>query len=225
MASGFTWGRSIAIAFTGMHARKLARADEAVGPRETDQLVSLNGLSWNQYVALNKAVGDRPGLRMTFLDGVLEIMSPSNVHEHRKKLMARLIEAYADESDLPLIALGSTTYRKKPKRAGAEPDECYHLGFEKEYPDLAIEVVHTSGGIDKLEVFKRLGVREVWFFVDPEIQVFRLGPSGYSRRDRSEVLRGIDLGDLSRLVANTPPSDQYKAVRRYRLSLRRGAKK
>lgn len=39
------------------------------------------------------------------------------------------------------------TMREVPKEAGLEPDECYVIGAEKEYPDLAIEVVWTSGGM------------------------------------------------------------------------------
>ncbi|MEG4506483.1 Uma2 family endonuclease [Microcoleus sp. F6_B4] len=37
---------------------------------------------------------------------------------------------------------------------------------KKAIPDLAIEVVFTSGGIDKLQLYKRLGIPEVWFWED-----------------------------------------------------------
>ena len=75
-----------------------------------------------------------------------------------------MLEIYFQEKRIRYFPLGSTTFRKQAKIGGVEPDESYCLGIEKEVPDFAIEVVVTSGGIDKLEVYKRLGVTEVWFF-------------------------------------------------------------
>ena len=71
--------------------------------------------------------------------------------------IARLLEAYAEEKDLPFNGFGSWTL-KNPLRARAlEPDECYSLSLgEPSRPDLAIEVIWTSGGIDKLEVYRKL---------------------------------------------------------------------
>ena len=46
-------------------------------------------------------------------------------------------------------------------RRGVEPDECYCLGTLAEIPDIAIEIALTSGGIDKLEVYRGLQVPEV----------------------------------------------------------------
>jgi Uma2 family endonuclease len=51
----------------------------------------------------------------------------------------------------------------KAKKVGLEPDECYSIGHARKLPDFALEVVETSGGIDTLEAYRRLGFREVWF--------------------------------------------------------------
>ncbi|MFM6842180.1 MAG: Uma2 family endonuclease, partial [Dolichospermum sp.] len=97
-------------------------------------------------------------------DGVIELMSPSRRHEIHKTIIGSLLEIYFQEKRIRYFPLGSTTLRKQAKRGGVEPDESYCIVIEKEVPDLAIEVVVTSGGIDKLEVYKRLAVAEVWFF-------------------------------------------------------------
>jgi hypothetical protein len=49
----------------------------------------------------------------------------------------------------------------KQVERGVEPDECYVLGdvAEPARPDLAIEVVWSSGGINELEIYRKLGVR------------------------------------------------------------------
>jgi hypothetical protein len=49
--------------------------------------------------------------------------------------------------------------RQRKKQAGGEPDESYCIGIDKAFPDLAIEVVVTSGGINRLDLFHRLGQR------------------------------------------------------------------
>ena len=63
-------------------------------------------------------------------------------------MIARLVEMYAADRDAPLYGYGSTTFRRELKERGLEPDECYCVGADlRTYPDLAIEVVTTSGGI------------------------------------------------------------------------------
>ena len=103
---------------------------------------------------------DTPGLRMTYLDGALELMSPSLTHELNKTTIARLIELYAFVRDLPLVGYGSTTFRREAKERGAEPDECYCVGRrieEGQFPDIVLEVIHTAPLLDKLEVHRGWG--------------------------------------------------------------------
>jgi Uma2 family endonuclease len=136
-------------------------------------------------------------------------------------MIARLVEAFAEEAGVELSGFGNETYRKRKKTAGLEPDECYCIDEEKPFPDLAIEVVQSSGGIDKLEIYRRLGVREVWFFVDGEFEVFRLRGEAYRRARASVALRGIDLREIARIVLTIDRGKQTRAVRTYRRSLRR----
>lgn len=84
-------------------------------------------------------------------------------------------------------------------------------------PDLAIEVVWTSGGIDKLDVYRGLGVREVWFWREGAIEVSVLDTDQYQRRERSVVLSELDLAELARYI---DPENQTDSVRRYRQALR-----
>jgi Uma2 family endonuclease len=189
--------------------------------RDRDHVVVLHGISWKDYDAIDAIRGQdvsRP--RLAYLDGELELMTTGRRHELVKKLMARLIEAYADEREIDLIGVGNTTFRKRAKAAGAEPDECYWLRDEKDVPDLAIEIVHTSGGIDRLEVYRRLGVREVWFWIREDFEVYRLIGEAYRHFQRSVVVRGIDLDAIAELLRTTEPRRQAAVARAYRRSLR-----
>jgi Uma2 family endonuclease len=99
-----------------------------------------------------------------------------------------------------------------------EPDECYLIGSDqgRDTPDLAIEVIWTSGGIDKLEIYRRLGVREVWFWKDGSIQIHVLGGAGYEERARSACLPELDLALLCSFL-DRPTAIQ--AVKGFRAAL------
>lgn len=101
-----------------------ARRPVAARPSNRDQIVVLRNIPWEQYDGLCEARKDSAGPRMAYLDGTLEITSPARKHEHVKTLIARLVEAYGEESELSLNGFGSETFRQKAKDAGVEPDEC-----------------------------------------------------------------------------------------------------
>jgi Uma2 family endonuclease len=177
----------------------------------------MDGVPWDLYVALRDAV-DSPAVRMTYCEGELEIMTVLPPHEIAKKMIARLIELYALEADIPINGYGNTTFRSKAKARGLEPDECYCVGhLLQDFPDIAIEVVITSGGMNKLPVYKGLGVREVWFWKDDAFQLFSLRGPGYEPIRSSELLPGLDLEVLARFARLT---DQHEAAKGFRDWLR-----
>src|SRR5262249_11128845 len=146
-----------------------------------DHVVTLRGATWADYQRLLEMRGDRSAPRITYLNGVVEIMSPSRAHESVKSMIARLLEAWCFENEVDITPYGSWTIENKDAARGAEPDECYVLGDEKEpeRPDLAIEVVWTSSGIEKLEVYRKLGIREVWVWRKRQLSVYGLRDERY----------------------------------------------
>ena len=103
---------------------------------------------------------------------------------------------FCQEHRIPWSAYGNWTLDDESEAAGAEPDECYVFDPDpkrRPRPDLAIEVIRTSGGLDKLEIYRRLCVREVWFWRADAIAVHALAPAGYELQLRSGCLPGIDL--------------------------------
>jgi Uma2 family endonuclease len=174
---------------------------------------------WAQYEALLAARGESAGVRMTYFKGALELMSPSRNHEAIKKLVARLLEAYAEEADLALNGFGSWTLRSEQLDRGLDPDECYVLGPHEraEAPDLAIEIAYSRGHLNKLDVYLGLGVREVWVWRAGLVEVFVLRGAAYERAPKSELLPGLDLDLLVRFVDH---QNQTASVRAYREALR-----
>lgn len=191
-------------------------------PAGAERRFVLHGVPWWTYVALRDALDDRSGLKMTYLHGALELMSPSTLHEDAKKIIARLIEAWAMERDVDLRGFGGATFRREARERGLEPDECYSLGAlaADGVPDLAIEVVVTAGLVDKMAVYAGLGVPEVWVWRPGggPIVVHRLVDGAYHAQDRSDVLPALDVGLLSRFVR--PGESQTALARAYQAALR-----
>jgi Uma2 family endonuclease len=173
----------------------------------------LYGVSWQEYEILGATLGDRPNLQLNYLEGTLEIMAPSREHETIKTVIARLLEAYAEEKDIALNGYGSTTFKKQAKQRGLEPDECYCIGEMRDIPDIALEIIVSSGGLDKLSIYAGLEVPEVWLWQDGTFSLYQLSAQGYVATDRSQFLPGLDFTVLSVYI---DLNNQTRAVKAYR---------
>jgi Uma2 family endonuclease len=181
----------------------------------------LHNVTWEQYEALLTLFGDdQPGLRMNYLNGTLELWMPGREHERLKTLIARLIEAFAEEYDLELNGYGSTTFRKQAKERGLEPDECYCLGELKDVPDIAIEIAVTTRVVDRFEIYRGLGVREVWVWRNNALLFYSLQSPDqpYQVIPRSQILPQLDPELLIHYLGEM---NQTQAVRSYRQNLRK----
>lgn len=197
-----------------MHARTRPVDDE--GP-EHDDIIVFRGISWRDYERLLAMRGDNSAPRITYLEGLVEVMTPSRTHEGIKSTIGSLVEAWCLQHDLRFSAYGSWTLKDKAERRGVEPDECYVLGAEEtERPHLAIEVIWTSGGLDKLDVYRRLGVREVWVWRKNRLQAHVLRGDRYLPLVHSEVLPGIDIDQLATFLDRPTTFD---AIREYRAAI------
>jgi Uma2 family endonuclease len=181
-----------------------------------EQRMLIHGVSWKDYVILREAL-DTPGLRMTYCEGMLELMSPSIRHEVDKTTIARLIELYSFLRRLHLNGYGSTTFRREAKQRGAEPDECYCvrrvLKEEGQFPDIVLEVIHTSPLLDKLHVYAGFGVPEVWLFRDGAFEIYRLTGDHYDRAPRSGFLPELDFALIARLATYEDQEDALEELR------------
>jgi Uma2 family endonuclease len=184
---------------------------------EVDQRVYLRDVSWQAYEALLAWRGDSSVPRMTYLEGVLELMSPARSHEIMKTRLARLLEAWAEEKGIAIEGAGSWTVKDPSVDRGAEADECYVLGdVEKaERPQIAIEVVWTRGGIKKLEVWRKLGVAEVWIWQKGALTFHLLDHTRerYAKAPRSSLLPNLDPALLASFMTG---GSQTEAVKRLR---------
>jgi Uma2 family endonuclease len=200
---------------------------------DPEEIFISSGVSWENYEALLAKLEDNSHYRVTYLDGILEIVSPSIRHEKIKTNLGMLLERFFYSKRIRFIPMGSSTFRNKAKKAGAEPDECYCIDEEKSVPDLAIEVVVTSGNVSKLEIYRRLGVAEVWFWERNEFKLYHLRDNsqkekttvypdtyGYEQITKSEILPQLDISLLERCISI---SDSLQAIDEFEQGLSGGS--
>ena len=204
----------------GTMAAMTSRSDSPISPGmyvpTADHRIVVGEYTWDTYQAQLVLRGQRRRPKLAYLDGALELMSPSRDHERIKSRIGMVIEAYLAESRIPAGPYGEWTLGDESGEAGAEPDECYVFGSDpdaKPRPDLVIEVIWTHGGLDKLEIYKRLDVPEVWFWKDNTISVHALGPAGYVVRERSLFVPDLDLELVCRLLDLRLVSEVHDAIR------------
>lgn len=171
--------------------------------------LSLPGVTWEQFELLEAAFAGIGGVRFIYLDGVLEIMTPSADHEDYKSTISLLLEAYMRKIDMRFYRRGSATLGKKALGGRKEPDESYNFEAKKPIPDLVVEVIITSGSISLLQLYQRLGVPEVWLWQDGVLDIYYLENNGYRLINNSHFLPELDLGVLSKYINY---HDQYDAV-------------
>jgi Uma2 family endonuclease len=178
-----------------------------------EKLVTLKDVSWEQFKGIEAQLLDNHNVRLSYLSGMLEIMSPiGEEHESVKRTLGYLLEAYMRELGIRFYGRGGYTL-EEPGYASGTPDESYSVGTKREVPDIVIEVIVTSGTINRKELYKPKKVPEVWFWKSNSIKIFRLNERGeYEEVDRSEFFPNLEPTLLLRYIAMP---DQYDAVQEF----------
>ena len=184
---------------------------------DSNCLLISTDITWKSYENLLDYLGNSPYFKVIYDRGTLQIMSPSSRHETYKKTLGMLVENYCLETGIYFYPLGSTTLKSQDKLKGIEPDQCYCIGSKKEIPDLAIEVVITSGGIQTLEIYQGLGVSEVWFWQNGKLQVFCLENCEYLQKNNSQLLPNLDL---ELLVSYLDWDEPFDAISDFKAKIR-----
>ncbi len=165
-----------------------------------DEPILIDELSWREFKVVEQLLS-RPGVRLSFLDGVLEIRRmPGEKHETIKERIGSLLDLYLLQMGIDYQPTGSMTLESPSGLVKREADKSYKLGANREFPDLAVEVVVTSGGINKLEAYKRLKIPEVWFWENGRLRLYSLGDDGYAEVDRSQVMPQYGLLKTEQVV-------------------------
>jgi Uma2 family endonuclease len=189
----------------------------------------LHGISWETYEGMLNDIGEQPGLRLTYDEGSLEIMTTSSLHEILKKRMGRMVEMMCFQLSIPHKCGGSFTHKREDLLKGIEPDECYWIQNEpavrgkKEIdfsvdppPDLALEIEVTSSWLDRIAIYAALRIREVWCFDGRSLRIHRLQSNGeYAEGDRSAAFPFLPMAEFARFLQFDEQADELAQMRAF----------
>ncbi len=210
---------------------------EAVKSPAAEQRVLLRNVSWETYERLVAEREERRAPRFFYDRGVLEIVSPSAEHEELGHFLVLVVYELVVEWEIDMRAAGHTTFRREDLERGFEPDGSFYFSRNAERvrgkanidlargdppPDLIVEVDVTSHSLDKLPIYARIGVPEVWRYAGgrPEILGLRgeAGGEGYEPLPESRVLPPLTNDVLARFVEGgrtKEPATWARAVREW----------
>jgi Uma2 family endonuclease len=188
----------------------------------------LQNVSWETFVALaDERRGSVP--RMTYNEGVLEMMSPKRKHENIACLIGRMIEDYSEIKGIEILSVASVTVKRSDLKKAYEADESYYvtnidpvlakeeLDFEVDpAPDLVVEVELTSSAIDKLELFAAMQVPEVWRHDGTSVQLYRWVNGCYEPIQTSIELPGLDPALINRFLEQRLQAGETTLIRAFR---------
>lgn len=189
--------------------------------------VVLHGISWEQFERLLEDLGDHRAARIAYDNGTLEIMTPLPEHEHFKEVIGDAVKDIADELEMDYESYGSTTWRKRIKMAGVEPDNCFYFQHEAAVrgrldldlsrgdppPDLALEIDMTSKSLDRFPIYARLEVPELWCYEKGELKIYHLQAGEYVAATMSLALPLLPIRELPQLI-ETHRAAGRRAIRR-----------
>jgi Uma2 family endonuclease len=201
----------------------------STGPVAPEQHLLLYGVSWQEYGRMLRAFAERPSVHLTYDRGALELMTLSLEHESFVRFFNLLILALTLELGLPLKGGGSTTFRRRQRRRGLEPDECYWIASEPLVrskdrvdlrvdppPDVALEVDVSNSTIDRMKIYAALGVPEVWRYDGRALDFQVLGSDGrYTTVPQSKAMPQVTSADLTGLLRLRNTMDENALFRHF----------
>lgn len=202
---------------------------QTVFPAETRTL--LENIRWETFVELSEQRrGSVP--RMTFDEGMLELMSPKRLHEGVGCLLGRMVETFTEVHGIEIQSVASTTFKRKDLGKAFEADESYYIENAETIrtkeeldllidppPDLVIEIEITSSAIQKMKLFAAMGIPEVWRHDGERLTMHRLIRDIYELINESVALPGFTCAAADALLAQRYSTGETAQIKEYRQSL------
>ena len=180
-----------------------------------EEHVILRGVSWKTYEQLMKEHKDQSAPRFIYNNGNLEIYVPSQKHEKKAEFLADIVKSIAEEREIEILSLRSTTFKKDSTQKGVEPDGSFYLqSYDKVFgmekidleqfpPDLVIEIDIFSPSINRFPIYAEFKVPEIWRYADDEVKVHLFDGKDYIESNESRALPKITGELLTRWLAES----------------------
>ncbi|MGI9303569.1 MAG: Uma2 family endonuclease [Gammaproteobacteria bacterium] len=198
-----------------------------------EQQVVVRSVSWETYEKLLADLIDQSSPRLYYDRGTLEIMSPSAEHERANRLLALLIDLVAEELDIDIESLGSTTFKREDLARGFEPDSCFYVQNESRIrgkntpdltidppPDLIVEIDITNGSLEKFPLYAEVGVPEIWRYDGRRFCIHQLTVDHYIESETSAVFPLVTRTVIAESLMQSTTLGRTALIRTFREKIR-----
>ncbi|MGB3561367.1 MAG: Uma2 family endonuclease [Geitlerinemataceae cyanobacterium] len=191
------------------------------------QQLLLEDVSWQQFENILSELGESRAARISYSNGLLEIMVPLPEHEKAKEIIGDIVKILLSERGRNYEALGSTILKNERMTQAVEPDTCFYIQNQAAVigknrldltvdppPDLAIEIDLTSR--TQLKNYQILGVPELWRY-ERQLQIHVLEGGKYVESNSSPTFPDIPIVELvNRYVKQSHISGSSQAIQAFR---------
>ena len=200
------------------HSWSVLEAQRAIAAAGRGVIVLLHRTESPQELRRRAIAGDSsPSQKMDLRNYGIGAQILRDLHVGKMRLLARPRKMPSMAGfDLEVTGYGEWRLKRQARKAGAQPDECYIIGRDKRVPDLAIEIEWSRVvGLEKHQIYERLGVRELWTLRRDGSLVIRVLEKGrYHERKRSAVFPSLDVQWLRSFLELPTQTDAVRALRK-----------
>ena len=192
-------------------------------------MLVVSNVTWEQYEDLLTELADRPGLRVSYDEGRLQVMSPSKEHEEYVELIVRIAQVLSEELSVLLETYGSATWKRRILQKGVEPDTCFYVANAHRVigkrtldldvdppPDVVVEIDITNESLSKFPIYAAIGVPEIWRYDRARVQMFELSGDRYASTVGSRFFSGFSCAMLLESLDLAKTLGQTEALKRLR---------
>jgi Uma2 family endonuclease len=210
-------------------ATQTADYREAIAYLPEGAALVIQQVSWEDYEHLLETLGDRPGVRVSYDAGRLEIMTPLQEHEAYIRLIERMIQIVAEALDVTIESYGGATWKRRHLAKGAEPDACYYITnaervigkqrFDYEVdppPDVVVEIDITNESLSKFPIYAAFGVPEIWHYDGTTMRFYALDSDTYREIVDSQCIPGLRPSALAEAIEKSKTRGQTAALKTFR---------
>jgi Uma2 family endonuclease len=220
-------------------AIRIADYTDAIDHLPEGAILILQNVTWDAYERMLDDLTDRHGVRVTYDQGRVEIMSPLRRHEKYKEFIGDLVKAVADELDISIESSGSATWKKQNDQKGTESDLSFHIASAERGigndeldltvdppPDLAVEIDVTNESLNKFPIYAALGVPEIWRYVEKQklVAIYELRDGAYVEVRASRSFPMLTPEVLAKFIELSRADGQKKALAAFRRWVRTARK-
>jgi Uma2 family endonuclease len=199
---------------------------DAVAQLSDGEFRVFHNVTWEEYEELLAQVGEtRHGLRISYNDGTLKVMSLSSTHEKFADFIKSLVVHIRLRLRINILFFGSATMRKKQKTKGNEPDACFYVQtapvignrIEIDFtvdppPDVVVEVDIHHASTENDPIYAALGVPEIWRYDGWTMTISHLQGNEYVAAETSQALPMITATILTENLARMLQEGEFAAI-------------